>query len=226
MKDESNMQGEQIFLGMRLESHAQLDDYVGSAAEKLKQLEGLVLVCGKPGTGKSHLLQGLCRDSQRKGEAAIYLPSSALREPDLLHGLEQMPLACIDDIAPVLARPAWQEALFHFINSVRDRGGKLVIASSVPLAELHCSLPDLGSRLRGAQLVVTDDLRDADKLEVIRLKAHRLGFEMNEEVCQFILSRARRDMHHLSRLVAQLDRNTLLRQKRVTIPFVKAELGL
>jgi hypothetical protein len=33
-------------------------------------------------------------------------------------------------------------------------------------------------------------------------------------------------MHHLARLVDQLDEETLRRQKKVTIPFVKAALGL
>jgi hypothetical protein len=33
-------------------------------------------------------------------------------------------------------------------------------------------------------------------------------------------------MHHLAHLVDQLDEETLRRQKKVTIPFVKAALGL
>ncbi len=49
---------------------------------------------------------------------------------------------------------------------------------------------------------------------------------MNEDVCRFILARAQRDMHHLATLVEQLDEETLRRQKRVTIPFVKQALGL
>ena len=49
---------------------------------------------------------------------------------------------------------------------------------------------------------------------------------MSEEVCRFILGRAERDMHHLAKLVQQLDRETLRRQKKVTIPFVKESLGL
>ena len=61
---------------------------------------------------------------------------------------------------------------------------------------------------------------------VIRLKANRRGFEMSEEVCKFILGRAQRDMHHLARLVEQLDVATLRHQKKVTIPFVKEALGL
>ena len=109
---------------------------------------------------------------------------------------------------------------------MKDQRGKLVLASTLPVADLKPALADLSSRLKGAYLVPTDELGDADKLEVIRLKAHRRGFEMSEEVCRFILSRAQRDMHHLARLVEQLDKQTLMQQKKVTIPFVKAALGL
>ena len=49
---------------------------------------------------------------------------------------------------------------------------------------------------------------------------------MDKDVCTFILSRARRDMHHLSYLVDQLDEATLRQQKKLTIPFVKRALGL
>ena len=77
-----------------------------------------------------------------------------------------------------------------------------------------------------AYQVGTDVLSDAEKLEVIRRKAKRRGFEMPAEVCDFILTRAERDMHHLARLVDQLDHETLRQQRKVTIPFVKRALGL
>jgi len=61
---------------------------------------------------------------------------------------------------------------------------------------------------------------------VIRIKSRRLGFEMDEGVCSFILSRSQRDMHHLARLVDLLDEATLRQQKKITIPFVKKALDL
>jgi len=218
--------GEQLPLRFRLDHHTQLGDYVGTAGDRLRDLEGLVVVYGPAGSGKSHLLQGLCHEALTAGRSVIFLPALTSLDASVLEGLETSSLVCLDDIDQVIDQPAWQESLFHLINAVRDHNGKLVLSSSVAVAELQQELADLASRLKGAYLVATDELNDSDKLEVIRLKAHRRGFEMSEEVCRFILSRAQRDMHHLARLVEQLDRETLMQQKKVTIPFVKAALGL
>ncbi len=217
---------QQLAFQYRLDHHTHLEDYVGDAAALLASLSGLVFVYGPAATGKSHLLQGLCHKAQAEEVSVLYLPSLRVLGAAVLDGLDQFQLVCLDDIDDVIEDPDWQEALFHLINAMRDRGLTLVVSSSVAIAALELSLADLESRLRGAYRVKTDTPDDDQKLEIIRRKADRLGFFMGDEVCRFILARAQRDMHHLAMLVDQLDRETLRSQKKVTIPFVKAALGL
>lgn len=216
----------QLPLKLKLDQHTRLDDYVGEVAGELLALTGLIMLCGSTGSGKSHLLQGITRQADEAGSPAIYLQGLPALDPDVLEGLESADLVCLDDIDSLQGIEDWERALFHLVNACRDRGCKLVLASSTPPNELTTRLPDLKSRLVAAYHLATDTLDDAGKLEVIRRKAHRRGFEMNEDVCRFILARARRDMHHLAMLVQQLDEATLLHQKKVTIPFVKQALGL
>lgn len=217
----------QLALGLKLSNHTRLEDFVGDAAARLQQLEGLVFLSGGRGTGKTHLLQGLCHHREDLSARHIYLSlASEASAPAMLQDLEHMQLVCLDDIDRVVGLGSWDEALFHLINGCRDQGATLVLASAVPVAGLTPSLPDLASRLKGAYLVSTDKLGDDEKLDVIRRKAARRGFSMSEDVCRFILGRSQRDMHHLAHLVDQLDEETLRQQKRVTIPFVKAALGL
>lgn len=217
---------QQLPLRFRLENHTDLDDYVGVAADRLLQLDGVVLLTGASGTGKSHLLQGLCHRSAADAEAAIFLPMLSSLEPAILMELESADLVCLDDIDRVLQDAAWQAALFHLVNACRDHGTRLIMSCTDGIDALGIELQDLQSRLKAAYQVGTDVLSDAEKLEVIRRKAKRRGFEMPAEVCDFILTRAERDMHHLARLVDQLDHETLRQQRKVTIPFVKRALGL
>lgn len=217
---------QQLSLRFKLEGHARLEDYVGEAADRLEQLDHLVFLSGEKGSGKSHLLQGLCHRLQESRGMAMYLPMLRTLEPTILSGLEDSDLVCLDDVDEVLDDPVWQSALFHLINACRDRHSRLVLSSTMTVADLAVELQDLSSRLKGAYLLATDRLADDDKLEVIRRKCVRRGFRMDREVCSFILSRSRRDMHHLARLVEQLDEETLRLQKKVTIPFVKQALGL
>lgn len=222
---------QQLPLRFRLAGHTSLEDYVGSAPDRLMQLGQLVYLVGGSGSGKSHLLQGLCHHELERGGTAVFMPMMPTLEPSILSSLESFDLVCLDDIDAVLSESlstsaAWQEALFHLINGCKDQGKKLVMSSAVPVSDLQVELGDLRSRLKAAYHLGTDDLSDDEKLAVIKLKARRRGFEMGEDVCAFILSRSQRDMHHLARLVEQLDEETLRQQKKVTIPFVKSALGL
>jgi len=212
----------QLPLRLKLAGHTRLEDYVGDVSKALVELDGFVLLYGPAGSGKTHLLQGMTRGS----DASFYLGDLEQLDPAIIEGLENAQLVCMDDIDSVLGNAAWETALFHLINACRDSRTKLLFSTSTPPAELKADLPDLASRLQGGYHLMTDTLDDAAKLEVIRRKAQRRGFDMNEDVCRFILSRAERDMHHLAKLVEQLDEETLRRQKKVTIPFVKQALGL
>ena len=217
---------QQIPLRFRRENYARLEDYVGQSADRLTQLDQVVFLRGTTGTGKTHLLQGLCHRAQEKAQVAIYLPMLPSLDPSILAGLEQGHLICLDDIDAVISTAEWQSSLFHLVNACRDQQVRLVMSSTQSVSALPVSLRDLVSRLKGAYLLHTDELEDSDKLEVIRRKAARRGFVMESAVCNFILSRSRRDMHHLAQLVEQLDEETLRQQKKVTIPFVKQALGL
>ena len=216
----------QLSLRFRLEGYVSLDDYVGLAAQRLLDLKQFIILFGHPGSGKSHLLQGLYHQMIKSSGSALYLPMLASLEPYILQGLENADLVCLDDIDKILTSPGWQPSLFHLINACSDHGVKLVLSSSKHVTSLPIELPDLKSRMKGAYLLSTDKLSDADKLEVIRIKSMRRGFEMEADVCSFILSRSKRDMHHLARLVDRLDEATLRQQAKVTIPFVKRALNL
>lgn len=217
---------EQLALRLKLNSHTRLEDFVGEARVRLQELQGAIVVVGASGTGKSHLLEGRCHLALSSGRSAIYLQTLDSLRSDVLNELERFSLVCLDDIDLVLEDAAWQQALFHLMNACKDRGTTLVVSAKNNTALHNVTLPDLRSRLLAAYLLKTDELDDEQKLEVIARKAQRRGFSMPLEVCRFILSRSQRDMHHLARLVEQLDEETLKRQKRVTIPFVKTALGL
>lgn len=214
----------QLPLRLTLSNHTRLEDFVGVASAQITELDGFTLVQGDVGTGKSHLLEGLCHAARDLEQQSIYLPLEPGMVPDILQGLEVLQLICLDDVDEVVGKPEWDQALFHLINACRDQGVRLVMAHRQLLTS--STLPDLTSRLNAAYRVATRPLEDDEKLAVIKMKSARRGFSMSEEVCRFILSRAQRDMHHLATLVDHLDEETLRHQKRVTIPFVKEALGL
>tara|TARA_R110002073_G_scaffold4201_6_gene27798 strand:- start:469 stop:1116 length:648 start_codon:yes stop_codon:yes gene_type:complete len=212
----------QFTLDFKLSPDAVFSNYVGDAAEKIGRGNAWQYLWGRKGSGRSHLLQAACQET----EGSIYLSELKRLSPEVLRDLENMPLICLDDIDAILSQTEWEEALFHLMNGVKDRGGRLLVAAEAPSSQQNIKLADLKSRLNSASAIETDQLNDNQKIRVLVQRARHWGFDLSEDVGRFILSRSPRDMYKLLDMLKRLELETLRQQKRVTIPFVKHTLQL
>lgn len=228
----------QLPLGIRLRDDATFASYYPGAnpvalgyVERLCEPEAgwsdnLIYLWGSEGVGRSHLLQAACLRFEQRGEAAVYLPLGELAEhgPQLLEDLEQCALVCLDDLHRVVGDPAWEEALFHLFNRLRDAGRCLLLAADAAPRELPVQLPDLASRLSLALVFQLQPLSDEDKLRALQLRASRRGLQLPDDVARFILTRGSRSMSDLFELLERLDQASLQAQRKLTIPFLKEVL--
>lgn len=190
--------------------------------------EPFIYFWGVQGTGKSHLLQAVCHDISRHGGACAYVPFGEIDDiaPEMLEGMEQLDVVCIDDVERAAGDGAWELALFSLYNALRDRmAGSLILASAAPPNSWPWGLPDLASRLTSCVVIHLDELAEADKLTALQLRARGRGLELSDEVGSYLLRRCRRDMTSLFALLEQLDRQSLVAQRRLTVPFVKEVIG-
>lgn len=190
--------------------------------------ERFFYIWGKPGTGKSHLLQACCQVIALP-KTAVYLPLSLLDYygTDILEGVAQQDLIAIDDLDAVAQNKAWEEALFHLINQVRDENrATLILSSQHSPAASTLSLPDLRSRLHLGLVVELQPLSDGLKIETLQAYATRRGFDIPTPVASFLLDRCDRNMHTLYDLLNTLDSASLAAQRKITVPFVKQILKL
>jgi len=216
----------QLPLDIKLRDDATFANYVGEAAERLHKAGGFVYVWGRPGTGRSHLLEAACHEARVHHQPAIYLSRLDRYDPEILRDLEHKELVCLDDVQKVVGNANWELALFHLINGIRDHRKRLILAANIRPGNLPVKLDDLRSRLLSAVSIETNHLSDEQKLEALQLRAENLGFELNDEVGRFILGRTDRRMSNLIDLLRRLEVETLAHQKKLTIPFVKQTLHL
>ena len=216
----------QLALNFRLESDATFYNYVGQAAAKISALTGLVYLWGPAQSGCSHLLQALCHAANAKKKSAIYLERLWEHEVELLNGLEAMSVITIDDIDKVIGDSDWELALFHLINAVKDKQGCLVLSAKIPPDRLAVDLIDLRSRLISAVTVHTDSLSDQEKLQALQRRAQSRGYTLEKDVARFLLGRVARSIGSLMEVLDQIELETLIQQRKVTIPLVKRILGL
>jgi len=191
------------------------------------QGEPFLYLWGRPGVGRSHLLQAACHAASDRDLRSLYLPLEELGHfpPLMLEEIERLDLVAIDDLERVVGRKRWEEALFHAFNRLRDAGKRLLVAAEAPPRQLPVKLPDLASRLSWGVTFHVQGLDDAGRLAALQLRARGRGMLLADEVARYILHRGPRRLEELFDVLEALDRASLSAQRRLTIPFVKQALG-
>lgn len=179
---------------------------------------------GGMSSGKTHLLTASCNLAAENGQRIAYIPAEIITEDDVLLGLEQLDLVCIDNVQRLSADG--ERALFNLINDIRALGGRLMLAADKAPFELEFNLPDLVSRLSWGPVFQLSRLNDAGIRCAFKLRAESFGLQLPDEVMDYILFRQARDMQVLGDNLKQLLEVASISKRRLTVPFAKEVLGL
>lgn len=178
----------------------------------------LLRIEGPQGSGKSHLAAIWAG----RAEAAI-LPAASVtarRVPDLA----ALPALVLEDLDRGLG-PEGDGALFHLVNLARERGSHLLVTSARPPELCGLATPDLLSRLRLAPSVTIGAPDDALLRAVLVKLFHDRQIAVEAAVIDFVAGRMERSFAAAQALVAEIDREALSRNRRVTRPIAANILG-
>ena len=224
---------QQLPLGLELRPRVDFGSFIGTQnAELVSRLrltpDPFLYLWGESGSGKSHLLQASCRETDERGESSAYIPLEQIDElePGVLEGLEGMQLVCLDDLQQLAGKADWELALFNLFNRLRENSAQLVVSANAPPAQLPILLADLASRLTWGPCYHLLPLDDAGRVELLIRQAEQRGLKLSSEIAIFLIQRLPRDSHSLTRLVERLDHASLAEKHRLTIPFVRRVLQL
>jgi DnaA family protein len=224
---------EQLALRVRLRDWARFSTYVaGPNREAVDALSGrgpdsprVTWLWGRPGTGKTHLLQAACAAAGAAGVAAAYLDLHDTSEPGRLEGCDALGVVCLDSLELVAGDATWNSAIFRLHTLMQDTRARLVVASRSAPASIEFRLADLRSRLLAADTWQLRELDDAEQVRALQLRAQQRGLELTEEAALFLVRRLPRDMHSLCRIFERLDEASLVAQRRLTVPFLRQALA-
>ncbi len=131
----------------------------------------------------------------------------------------------LDAVNTVDDQRKWEDALFGLYNQIRDMGSRIVVAANNAPDELSLQLPDLISRFHWGPIFQLQTLSDEAKLIALKQRAHERGFELPDGTVNYLLRHGSRDLHHLFKILDELDNASLVEQRKLTIPFVKAHIN-
>lgn len=179
--------------------------------------ERFVYLFGRPGSGRTHLLNAAVVAAAKRGARAMLAGHGALRDPSLAGAA----LVVVDDVQ-ALDDDA-QVALFDLHNAARAGEGRLLLAGDRPPRELGVR-EDLRTRIGAALAFELHPLTDAGRADALRAYAARRHMTLEDGVVDYLLARVSRDLPTLTALVARIDRAALERHRAVTVPLVREVL--
>ena len=166
---------------------------------------------GPAGCGKTHIAHVF-----QAGANARLLRPGDLEQTSPAALIEGYRACVLDEAPPVPERP-----LLHLFNALAEKGGHLLIVSRLPPARWGLGLPDLASRL-SALPAVRIDAPDDSLVEalLVKLFADR-QIMVAPGVVAFLTARLERSFDALLRAVDHLDRESLARHRRVSLPLAR-----
>jgi len=226
----------QLTLPLSPPDHHSFESYVpGPNVEALLALRGLIdrvprqalYLWGGQATGKTHLVDALCRSYTKREHRVAYIPlleAVGQYAAELLDHEELPDLLCLDDIQAIGGSGAWEMTLFEVFNRMLDQGRWLVFTANVAPSALPVTLVDLKSRLEASLTFRLRSLDDSGKREVLKSRAAVRGFELPDAAADYMLHRLPRDLGALLRVLDGLDTASLAAHRRLTLPFLKSLL--
>jgi DnaA family protein len=228
---------QQLTLSVGLNDEAAFDSFYTSDANKLTlntlsgslrdETDCMIYLYGSASSGRSHLLQALCRDADALNLSVVYLPLAEMQlynPAEIFEGLESQQVLCLDDIDVIAGNDLWEREVFNLYNRILAMGGYIVVSANCAPKALALKLPDLQSRLAQFLVLRIQSLDDESKQAALQLRAKIRGMQLDNEVVSYMLRHGKRDMTYLIECLDKLDKASLNQQRRITIPFAKQVL--
>ena len=171
------------------------------------KVNGLVII-GPSASGKSHLVSTL------KNKYKILQAEEINKEKINILGLKDLIIENIEKIEN-------HYFFLHVINVVKEKKFKALLTSRLSIKELNIKLEDLKSRLLAYShskiLLPTDDVLRGIIIKISKDK----GLLLSDTIINYILSHVDRSYHIINNFINELDQLSLIKKKKITIPFIK-----
>jgi len=187
---------------------------------------------GASGVGKTHLLQAACRfvsKGHKEDRQTVYFPLSDKNLPlipDVLSGLEQVALICLDDVDQKIGSTAWELALASLLSKAAIAGHHVVLSGKMPMEAWQFATTELNRAMVNVLPIPLAPLQEAeDLITALQRHAQRIGLQLPPEVGRYLVKQFSTDIEELLSVLQLLAQQSLIAKRRLTLPFVKQILG-
>lgn len=185
-----------------------------------KEQERFIYLWGGKGCGKSHLLQAVVEICTRNKLDAVYINCGITHNINAeFSAISEIDCLTIDDVDHLDASA--QIGLFNLYNHIRDENQSLMMASGSAAPSQLNLRKDLVTRLGWGLVYQVHELSDDEKIQAMKNHATSRGFELPQDVCNYLLRHVQRDLPSLMVTLDALDLHSLRDQRPITIPMLR-----
>ena len=186
-------------------------------------------ICGPVGSGKTHLLEGICRQLKRSqptlnvllitAEAFANYFTQALREhslPSFRQRFRGVDVLLVDNVEFFESKRVFQEEFLHTFADLVDHGRSIVLSGTRHPRLLTKLCDELVSRFQSG-LVCRLEIPDlATRMKIVEVKAARIQSEIAPEALEYIAQRFQGSVRELEGALNCLHTYYTMTRKRVT----------
>ncbi len=190
------------------------NEFALSAARQVSLTPGAqfttLFVHGPVGVGKTHILEGICREikSRFAGRQVVYLTAEgfanfftqALRDrklPSFRQRFRSVDVLIIDDIDFLVGKPGIQEEFLYTLQQLESHGRQVVVAAHGHPRLLTKMSDELRTRFLAGMVCRIDAPDATTRQRILENKALRNSVEFSPEVVQFMTDRFRNNVREL-----------------------------
>ena len=213
----------QLYFEMPNKTSLGVEDYIVTDSNNfafdliVKMVKGEInfgLISGPPYSGKTHLSKILIKNSNNY--KSFYIDRDY---QNILDRFETSDILILENIDKVKYDKAEQD-LFHIINLVKENNKKLLMTSRKSISEIDLSLEDLKSRLNSILEAKIKEPND-QLMELILIKIFNdKQLKISPNVIDFLMSRLVRSYKSINLFIEKIDKFSLERGKKITIPLI------
>lgn len=193
-----------------------------------------LVIYGNVGLGKTHLIHAIGNYSLEKFPELRVLYTSSERftkefvdavQSDRINDFNNLyrsiDMLIIDDVQFFAGKERTQDSFFHTFNELRENGKQIILTCDRPPKELK----DIDDRLLNRlQWGLTADIGIPDlemRIAILRHKAIRDGFDISDEVLEFIASNVTTNIRELEGCLISLEATISLEGKEPSVELAR-----
>jgi chromosomal replication initiator protein len=197
-----------------------------------------LFIHGNCGLGKTHLLQGLCRQfaEHHPSRRWMYMTGEeftndfllALRQNKLdsfRRKMRDLDLLVIDDVHFLSGKKATQEEFLHTFNAIEAMGKQVVMASDNHPKMIEEFGESLVNRFVSGLVVRIDPPNFATRVAVLSALSKRNKVELSEEVVGWIARRVTQNVRELEGAITRIAAHVKLSGRVADLEMVQQALG-